>query len=272
MFQKYILLSMSKKFNLFIHSSMKQTLLAFFLCLIFTTNYAQIKPNEKLVYVASYNMNGLMTTMAQLSIETELLKTSKSTYLHTSLTAETYKKWESYFKMRDLYESYVNPKTLKPSMYKRNVNETGYTKTEKYIFSKDGKSIKSTSQRKTSPETKRTVSISENTTDIVSLMLKLRTLDYQNFKLGQKKTLKLVFDEKEFSVSITFKGKETIKNNLLGAKSCYKISIGADSDALSGKDQNLMWLSEDEKIPVLVKFNIPVGAGQLELKSISTTK
>ena len=80
-------------------------------------------------------MNGLMTTMAQVSIETELVKTAKTSYLHTGISARTYSKWDTYFKVRDVYDSYVNPITLKPRMYKRNVSEGGYTKTEKYIFS-----------------------------------------------------------------------------------------------------------------------------------------
>lgn len=251
---------------------MKQTYLAIMLCLYLTTSFAQIKPNEKLVYVASYNMNGLMTTMAELSIETELLKTKKNTYLHTSLTARTFNKWDSYFKMRDLYESYVNPTTLKPSLYKRNVNETGYTKIEKYVFSKDGKTITSTSKRKTNPETKRTVSIKANTIDIVSLILQLRSVDFENFKLGQKEIFSLVFDEKEFSVSVKYMGKETIDTKVLGSKSCYKVSIGANSDALTGKDKNLMWLTKDEMIPALIKFSSPVGTGILELKTISSIK
>lgn len=251
---------------------MKHKFLTLFLCLFFFVGYSQIKPNEKLVYVASYNMAGLMTNMAQLSIETELVKTTKKTYLHTSISATTFSKWDSYFKIRDLYESYVNPKTLKPSLYKRHVSEGDYTKTEKYIFSSDGKKITSTSKRKTSPTKKRVVNIGVNSVDIVSLILKLRTVNFQNFKFGQKKTYTIVFDEKEFSVSFKYMGKETINAGELGSKRCYKISISTNSEAITGKDKNLLWLTVDKNIPVLIKFSIPVGTGQLKLKTISTIK
>ena len=110
--------------------------------------FSQIQSGEKLVFASSYNMSGLMTQLAQVTMETETMKTSKNTFLHLSCQASTYSKWDSFFKIRDLYESYVNPMTLKPSLYKRNIFEGGFTKTEKYIFKPDGKTIISTSKRK----------------------------------------------------------------------------------------------------------------------------
>jgi hypothetical protein len=48
------------------------------------------------------------------------------------------------------------------------------------------------------------------------------------------------------------------------------LSISAKTDALKGKDKNLIWLTADaNKIPALLKFSIPVGTGQLTLTSAS---
>ena len=81
---------------------------------------------------------------------------------------------------------------------------------------------------------------------------------------------KIVFDEKEIPVTLKYMGKETVKAGNLGSKECYKISIGAKTDALKGKDKNLIWLTADaKKVPALIKFSIPVGTGQLALTSAS---
>ena len=93
-----------------------------------------IKSGEKLVYAGSYNMSGLMTQLAQVTMSTETVSTSKNAYLHLSCELSTYSKWDSFFKIRDIYESYVNPANLKPSLYKRSIDEGGYTKKEKYAF------------------------------------------------------------------------------------------------------------------------------------------
>jgi len=247
---------------------MRKFIFTITLVLSFSFSFSQIKPNERLVYAASYNMSGLMTQLAQVTMETETMTTSKNTFLHLSCQAATFSKWDSFFKIRDLYESYVNPTTLKPSLYKRSINEGGYTKTEKYIFKPDGRTILSTSKKKNKPETKKTFTVGNSTQDIVSIIYKLRTIDFQNYKNGQTKSFVIVFDEKEIPVLVKFMGNETVSAGNLGTKNCYKISISAKTDALKGKDKNLIWLTADtKKIPALIKFSIPVGTGQLTLSN-----
>jgi hypothetical protein len=247
---------------------MRKFIFTIILVFSFIISFSQIKPNERLVYAASYNMSGLMTQLAQVTMETEMMATSKNNFLHLSCQAATFSKWDSFFKIRDLYESYVNPSTLKPSLYKRSINEGGYTKTEKYLFKSDGKTIISTSKKKNKSETKKTFTVGTSTQDIVSIIYKLRTVDFQNYKNGQTKSFVIVFDEKEIPVLVKFMGNETVSAGNLGTKNCYKISISAKTDALKGKDKNLIWITADtKKIPALIKFSIPVGTGQLTLSN-----
>lgn len=109
---------------------------------------SSIPVGEQFTYTASYNMAGLMTQLAQVTLSTEMVSTSTKNLLHLSCEAATYSKWDSFFKIRDSYESYVDPVSLKPSLYKRDIFEGGYTKKEKYLFQKDGKSIASTVLKK----------------------------------------------------------------------------------------------------------------------------
>ncbi|PWA06520.1 DUF3108 domain-containing protein [Flavobacterium psychrotolerans] len=228
-----------------------------------------VKPGEKFIYAASYNMSGLMTQLAQVTMETETVKTSKNTLLHLSCQATTFSKWDTFFKIRDIYESYVNPITLKPSLYKRDIFEGSYFKKEKYIFKNGGSTIESTMNKKHT-ETKKTFSVGGTTQDVVSILYKLRTVDFNTFKPGQIKSFVVVFDEKEMAVSAKFMGKETVSAGNLGKKECYKISIGAKTKALKGTDKNIIWLTADAaKVPALIKFSIPVGTGQLTLSNAS---
>jgi len=249
---------------------MKKILFIFSTFLLFCSfsseNTPNIKSGEKLVFAGSYNMSGLMTQLAQITMTTETVTTAKNTYLHLNCEAATYSKWDSFFKIRDLYESYVNPLTLKPSLYKRSIDEGGYTKKEKYVFK--GNQINSTMKRKNKPETQKTFSVGGATQDVVSILYKLRTVDFSKYKVGQTKAFTIVFDESEIPVVVKFMGNETVSAGNLGKKECYKISIGAKTDALRGKDKNLIWLTADaKKIPALIKFSIPVGTGQLTLTS-----
>lgn len=242
---------------------------AVYLVSAFTTlNSQTIKAGEKFVFAGSYNMSGLMTQLAQVTMTTETVATAKNNYLHLSCELSTYSKWDSFFKIRDIYESYVNPANLRPSLYKRSIDEGGWTKKEKYVFK--GNTINSTSKKKNRPESQKTFSIGPTTQDVISMFYKVRTMDLSKLKVGQTQTMMIVFDEKQIPVTLKFMGKETVNAGNLGKKECYKISIGAKTDALRGKDKNLIWLTADAyKVPVLLKFSIPVGTGQLVLTSAS---
>lgn len=241
-------------------------LVALFVC---GNIFSQIHPNEKFVYAGSYNMSGLMTQLAQITIQTQPVKTSKKTYSHLSVTATTFSKWDNFFKIRDLYESYVDPATLTPSLYKRNIFEGNYRKTEKYVF--NGGNIKSTSSKRGRAPVNKSFNVGASTTDIVTVIFKLRKMDLTKLKPGQIISFNMVFDEKEYPVSVKYMGKETVTNaGNLGTKECYKLSVAAKTDALRGKDKNLLWLTADaNKVPVLIKFSIPVGTGQVKLISAS---
>lgn len=244
-------------------------LLSIICCLPFlvVAQNTTIKGGEKLVYEASYNMSGLMTTLAEVIMEVK--DVPEKNLLHINCTASTYTKWDSYFKIRDQYQSYVSNKTLKPVLYYRNIDEGGYTKSEKYVFDYRKKTVFTTSQRKQDPEQKKSVTINLQTSDAISTLYQLRNLDISKAKPGTKVTLPILFDQETFSVVFKYMGKETI-STVLGSKECYKLSISAKTDALQGTDKNIIYLTADsKKIPVLIKFNIPVGNGQIKLKSAS---
>ena len=241
-------------------------------CCIFICGFgfSQIKSNERLVYAASYNMSGLMTQLAQVTMSTETVKTTKKSFLHLNLEATTFSKWDSFFKIRDLYETYVDPVTLKPDLYKRSMYEGGYSKTEKYIFSPDGRKINSTTRKKNGTEIKKTVTIGGSTRDLISMIYKLRTVNFAKYNPGQTISFLIVFDEKEYPVYVKYMGLETVSAGNLGKKQCFKLSIAAKTDKLRGKDKNLIWMTADAKeIPVLIRFSIPVGTGQLSLSNAS---
>jgi len=225
--------------------------------------------NEKLVYTASYNMSGILTDLAEVTMETSSVNTSKATLLRLKCRAFTYSKWDSFFKIRDLYETYVHPKSLKPYLHNRDINEGGYFKNMKYTFSHKTKTVKTVQTKKNNRIEKKTVSIGPDTKDIISTLYSIRTFDLTNLSPGISKVFSILFDRQEMKGKVTYLGKETI-STALGSKVCYKLSIGSTS---SNKVNGTLWLTADEnKIPVFIKFKIPVGNGELKIKSASGLK
>ena len=252
-------------------------LIAILLSAICLAQNKTIAFGEKLVFTASYNMSGLLTDIAQVKMETSEVKTSKSTLMRLKCTATTYKKWDNFFKIRDLYESYVNPKTLTPYLYKRDISEGGYYKFMQYKYNHKAKLIKSLKRKKrkdgTTWDENTNVSIKSSTKDIVSTLYYIRNLDIHKASPGDQQDFTVIFDNKENTVTLKYLGKETISTKI-GTKECYKLALSIKgSDVLKGKNNNLLWLTADaNKIPVYARFKIPVGNGELKIESASGLK
>ena len=234
---------------------------------------------EKLVLTASYNMSGLMTELAEVRMETSEVNTSKATLLRLKCTATTYSKWDNFFKIRDIYESYVNPKTLAPYLYQRDIDEGGHYKFVKYNFDYKTNTVKSLRRQKSKNfesgfwDRNDNIKFNPGTKDLVSTIYHIRTLDIQKASVGSKDTFTVLFDNKETKITCTYIGKETISTNI-GSKTCYKLAISINnSNVLKGSNSNLLWLTADEnKIPVFAKFQVAVGKGELKIKSVSGLK
>jgi len=236
-----------------------------------------IASGEKLTFSASYNMSGLLTELAQVTMETSAVKTSKSTLLKLKCTAATYSKWDSFFKIRDLYESYVSPKTLTPFLYNRDINEGGYKKFMKYKFDHKSKTVASLKRKKrrdgTDWEDKKTIKIDASTRDLVTTLYHIRNLDIHKASIGDSQNFTVLFDTKETVISLKYLSKETI-NTAIGKQECYKLAISIrNSNVLKGNNDNVIWLTADKnKIPVYAKFKIAVGSGELKIKSAAGLK
>ncbi len=249
--------------------------LLFAYAIVCTSTFAQntsIGSNENLTFSASYNMSGLLTEIAQVTMETSEVNTSNTTLLRLKCTAATYSSFDNYFKIRDLYESYVSRTTLLPFLHKRDINEGSYYKFMQYKFNHKTRTVESTLKKKNTAENK-TLKIGANTRDIVSTIYHIRNLDIHKASPGDIQNFTFLFDEEELIISVKYLKKETINTNL-GKKECYKLAISLkNDDALKGTNENLLWLTADgNKIPVYAKFKIAVGTGELKIKSASGLK
>src|SRR5690606_16048430 len=249
------------------------SLLALLLTISLHSQNTAIGHSEKLVFTASYNMSGVLNDIAEVTMETSETKTSKATLLRLKCTASTYSKWDTFFKIRDLYESYVSPTNLTPYLHNRDINEGSYNKVMKYTFDPKTNKVKSTQSKRNKPSENRNLTINPGTKDIVSTIYSLRLIDFKNMPVGTKKTFNILFDWKEIKGQFTYLGKETI-TTAIGKKECYKLAIGASqTNALQGTNSNFLWLTADgNKIPVYGKFKIPVGNGELKIKSVAGLK
>ncbi|WP_299890894.1 DUF3108 domain-containing protein [uncultured Lacinutrix sp.] len=257
---------------------MKYLFIVLISCFSLTINAQNnaFQAGEKLTFTAGYKMSGLMTDFAQVTMETSNVKTKTSTLLRLKCKATSYSKWDSFFKIRDLYESYVNPRTITPYLYKREINEGGHYKFMKYNFNPKNNSVKSQRKKRrgdgTIWEVNKNYKIGNSTKDIVSTIYHLRSLDIKKAPIGSSDSFKVLFDNEEKAFTFTLVGKETI-NTAIGKKECYKLRISLVGNNVLKGSGNYLWLTADEnKIPVYAKFKVAIGSGELKIKSATGLK
>lgn len=237
-------------------------------------NNTSFESGEKLKFIASFYMSSLWTDIAEINMEVSEVKTSSQELYRLKCTASTFQKWDSFFKIRDLYESYVNKKSVKPYLFKRSVDEGGYKMNVKYIYKWKSNLVNASIQKRTHPAKKVSVEISKNTYDLVSVLYMIRNIDFSAKKVGDILKIPVLIDAKEEIITIKYKGIENKKVADIGNKKCYKLAISLkDEEILKGKGSNNVWLTADENmIPVLIKAEIPVGSVQIRLVSMSSLR
>ncbi len=222
---------------------------------------------EKLLYVGSFNLSSLWTNVAEITLEVNKTTGSSSPVLRLAVSAQTFSAWDSYFKMRDLYQSWVEQESGKPLIFKRDILEGKYIKDEKYIFKRKSNIVESTVKIKKKKATNATVKITVGTYDLISFLYLIRNLDYARMASGQATPVSVIIDERLETIVVKYKGVETLQVDKLGAKQCYKLSVNIqNAKILKQRETNNLWLTADaNRIPVLAKVEIPVGSIQLKL-------
>lgn len=114
-----------------------------------TVKNTAFQGGERLKYTGSYNMSSLWTDIAEVTLEVIETKAASKPILNLRMTASTYISWDNYFKVRDLYQSWVDPVSTLPLVFKRDMYEGGYTKDSKYIFKRNSLAALAIEKKKT---------------------------------------------------------------------------------------------------------------------------
>ncbi len=256
-----------------------------YLVLLFTlfiiNGFSQIKtvskpafgPNEKLSYVASYTMKGLMTELAGIDMEVTDVPGKKKPIYRLKFTANTLTSWDNYVKIRHAYQTYVDVASLRPLIMAQNSDVKGKITNAKYTFKYSSKLVKMEITKTDQPAINRNLPIKSNTYDLVSFIYLSRSLDYANMKTGQKTPLSLAFLENLIQFNVKYMGKENIMVKGMGNKPCYKIGIVLNQKFIVEPNVTYVWLTaDDNRVPVLITTVYKDGKAKIELSKFEGLK
>jgi hypothetical protein len=176
-----------------------------------------------------------------------------------------------FFKVEDLYESYIDKETGNPYQYVRKIDEGGYTKNQEGFFNQSENKILIKDYKH---NTENTFGISKNTQDILSSFYYLRNYPNINkMKTGEFVAIDMFFDDKTTKFRLKFMGREDIRTKF-GVVSTMIFRPLVQSGRVFKEEESLtIWISDDDnKMPVRIKANLVVGSIKADLEGFKGLK
>lgn len=227
-----------------------------------TVKNTSFKTGEKLRYRITY---GFMDAgEAILEVKSTTRKGADRDLYHVKGTGRTLGGFNSFYKVEDTYESYIDQKSIMPWYFVRDVNEGGYKINQKYTFKQNYSKVNNGTKDFTAP-----IGIQ----DMMSSFYKARTLDFSNLKKGDQFSFKCFMDDEIYELKIKYVGDEEIKIRK-GKFKCHKfVPVVQTGRYFESEEDVQFWVTADKnKIPVLVKAKIPVGVVKMHLVEWSGLK
>lgn len=249
---------------------MKKFILAIFL-FITSFSFAQldnISGGEKLVYRIHYG---------PVNAGTATLTTLKTRYqgephFYVKGVGKTTGALRSFFKVEDIYESFININTGLPSYYVRNVKEGGYSQHLAAAFNQDNQTLILT-DRKNPANGSKVIKTVKGLQDMLSSFYYLRGLSTSELKTGTVKNLNVWIDDEMFAFQLRVGGTETITTKY-GKINCLKIYPTVKGGRVfKSKESVVLWVSNDANhVPIAIKAELAVGSLRADIDGYSGVK
>lgn len=210
---------------------------------------------EMLKYRVTYGFMDAGETV--LEVKPTSKKGDNRSLYHVVGTGKTLGGFNAIYRVHDVYESFIDQKSIMPWYFVRNVDEGGYRINQKYTFKHNYQKVNNGSKD---------FKVPMGIQDMISSFYKARTLDFTNAKKGQVYSFKCFMDDEIYELKIKYKGDEEIKIRKGKFKVHKFVPVVQTGRYFESEEDVQFWVTADKnKIPVLVKAKIPVGVVKMHL-------
>ena len=225
---------------------------------------------ESLTYVVKYKWGAINTDVGEAVTNLSYA----DGMFHSVITGKTYKFYDIVFKVREHFESKFYEDPIRPHYFYRNTLEGKYRIKNTFHFDKDTNLIRATIQKYDRTPVDSLLVGTGDTYDIPSLFYKVRTLDFDNIKVGEKQPISFAIDDDVYNFYYILLGREEKKIKGLGTFKTLKFAVRLVAGSVfTGKDDMFVWVTDDQnKVPLLFESPILVGKVQGTLVDFKNLK
>jgi len=176
-----------------------------------------------------------------------------------------------FFKVEDIYESYMDKQKDIPYRFIRNIDEGGHTRDIQVDFNHTKREALVFDKKK---NTKETFSFPTGVQDMLSTFYYLRNhIDTKTLKTGDFTDVNMFYGEESFKFRLKFLRREVIKTKF-GQISTLVFRPYVESGRVFKEKESLtVWISDDDnKIPLRIKADLAVGSLNADLEEYKGLK
>jgi hypothetical protein len=212
---------------------------------------------EATTFKVFYTLASMFIGAGEASFLVDLQKLNDQPVYHITGEGKTYSFYDSFFKVRDRYETYIDTGSLQPYRFVRNINEGGYKKYQLVNFDHQAnKAITNTG----------TFSVPNCVQDVVSSVYYARNIDFDKYKAGDKIPFTMFLDNETYNLYIRYMGKEIIKTKYGKFKAIRFKPLLVKGTIFEGGEKMEVWVSDDgNRIPLRVESPISVGSVKVDM-------
>lgn len=235
------------------------------------------QPGERLYYRVAYRAKMIPNTeMAEVCVTTLLDTLAGRDVYHVEGNGRTLSIFRWFFNMNDTYRIWVDTLTKRTLRFESDLYEGGYTFRSNYVYDWDNYQVHTWAQsRKREPRTK-TMPLTDNSKDAVSLYFGLRSIDLDDFRDNEHRELEMVLDDTIRTLKYRFIAREECRVPKRGKFRTLKFActIGSSEEySFTDGSEFFIWISEDEnKIPVMLESPIRVGSIRAYIREVDGLK
>lgn len=248
---------------------MKKLLLLFSMMVfaLSSAQYDNISAGETLGYRISYGF----LTAGNATLTTSNATMNGKPYFYVKGVGQTSGAVKAFFKVNDVYESYINLYG-QPYFYVRNVSEGSYRQHLQSTFNHVNQTVYLVDKKNTDRAAK-TINTAKGVQDMLSSFYYLRNLDDDQLKIGNVIKMNVWIDDEMFPFQLRVAGTENISTTF-GKINCLKIIPSVMSGRVFKEKEGVtLWVSNDKnRVPILIKAELTVGAIKASIDKISGTK
>jgi hypothetical protein len=197
---------------------------------------------------------------AIVEVQNEDMEYQGRTMLHIKGWGRSKGAFDFFYKVRDYYETVMDPDSMVPYHFVRDINEGGFKFRKEYNFDRENQRVVTHNGE--------IIKVPGGVQDLLSSYYFARHIDLDSYQIGDVISFKAIVDEKVEPLRIRYLGKEKVKIKT-GTYRCHKFQPLVQEGRIFDDPEDLtVYISDDKnKVPVLMKADVLVGSIKMELIS-----